>query len=484
MFDGKAFGQEVVSAVKAHMDKTVGPILLRLDAIEKQLSNSPDRDVIERMWGEITGIKSNIDGIDIVNLDFVNQLDAIKDSIKAIPVAKDGHSPSPEEILPLIEDCVSRTTLAMPKPQDGKDGRDGIDGRTPTTEEILPLIKDEVSRVISGIPIPKDGRDGIDGKDGAPGRSVSIEDVLPLVSEAVAMIPVPKDGRDGIDGKDGKDGVNGTNGRSVSIEDILPLVGDAVAMIPVPKDGKDGRDGMDGKDGAPGPSADEVLSMVQEAVSSIPLPKDGRDGIDGKDGRDGKDGAPGPSLEDMIPIVHDAIALIPVPKDGRDGIDGKDGRDGVDGINGKDGCDALDAMIDRDGNLIIAFNNGYLKNVGHVVGRDGAMGQPGLGFEDMTEEVADDGRTIIRRYSRPGTDEVKEFRHKMYVILDQGLWESGKQYQRGDGVTWSRHFWIAKEDTMEEPKGGSSWRLAVKSGRDGKDYRPPEPNDPKPIKLR
>ncbi|MFC6486936.1 hypothetical protein [Nitratireductor sp. GCM10026969] len=121
------------------------------------------------------------------------------------------------------------------------------------------------------------------------------------------------------------------------------------------------------------------------------------------------------------------------PDKGERGDPGRDGRDGQDGKDGKKGKDGVD----------------------------------GLGFDDMTEELADDGRTIIRRYVRG--DRVKEFRHSMAVVLDRGVFKEGTKYTAGDGVTWAGSFWIAQKTTTEKPDTGNGWRLAVKRGRDGKD---------------
>ena len=101
-------------------------------------------------------------------------------------------------------------------------------------------------------------------------------------------------------------------------------------------------------------------------------------------------------------------------------------------------------------------------------GEDGAPGRDGFGFDDMSEELDADGRTIIHRYRRG--DQVKEFRHTFAVVLDRGVWRDGT-YQRGDGVTWAGSFWIAQEDTTDKPDSGKGWRLAVKRGRDGKNAR-------------
>ncbi len=119
------------------------------------------------------------------------------------------------------------------------------------------------------LPEAVNGKDGRDGKDGEDGKSITLEDVAPLIAEAVskavAEIPKPADGKDGSNGKDGRDGVDGKDGQSVSVEDVERMVDGKVAgwaldferraqgvleravdRIPKPADGKDGRDGSDG----------------------------------------------------------------------------------------------------------------------------------------------------------------------------------------------------------------------------------------------
>jgi len=196
--------------------------------------------------------------------------------------------------------------------------------------------------------------------------------------------------------------------------------------------GLDGAPGRDGVDGAPGPPGRDGAKGPDGVA--------GRDGLDGKDGRDGVDGAPGAPGRDGAKGL-DGVA-------GRDGLDGKDGRDGLPGVPGRDGEKGLDGAN----------------------GRDGANGADGLGFDDMTEELADDGRTIIRRYS--SGDRVKEFRHTFSVVLDRGVFSAGKSYEPGDAVTWGGSLFIAQKATSAKPGEASdasrAWRLAVKRGGDGK----------------
>lgn len=136
-----------------------------------------------------------------------------------------------------------------------------------------------------------------------------------------------------------------------------------------------------------------------------------------------------------------------------------------------DPVNVASALIDREGNLVLTLSNGEIKSLGIVVGRDGETikGADGLGFDDLSEELADDGRTIIHRYMRG--DEVKEFRHTFSVVLDRGVYKAEQEYTAGDGVTWAGSFWIAQKDTSEKPGVDDGWRLAVKSGRAGRDGR-------------
>lgn len=230
-----------------------------------------------------------------------------------------------------------------------------------------------------------------------------------------------------------------------------------LAARPAPQNGQDGKS-VTAEDVSP-----LILAEVAKAVAAIPAPKDGQDGKS-------------ITIDDIAPLISSEVAkavdAIPVPSDGQAG---KDGRDGV-GLAG--------AMIGRAGDLVVTLTNGEVKSLGPIVGKDGepgADGSDGLGFEDMSEEIADDGRTIIRRYIRG--DQVKEFRHRISTVLDRGVFKEGHAYEPGDGVTWAGSFWIAQKETSAKPEGGDGWRLAVKRGRDGKDGVMKPAADPKPVKV-
>lgn len=210
-------------------------------------------------------------------------------------------------------------------------------------------------------------------------------------------------------------------------------------------DGKGGADGRDGKDADPDLVASLVRSTTEAILAGWERPQDGKS----------------VTVEELQPLITEAtqqaFAAIPVPKDGRDGV----------GLAG--------AFQDKNGDLILTLADGRTVNIGRIDGRDGEKGQDGrdgadgFGFEDMTEELDADGRTIVRRYVRG--DLVKEFRHTFAVVLDRGVWKDGT-YQKGDAVTWDGQIYIAQAETAMRPlslEAGGDWRLAVKSGRRGKD---------------
>lgn len=182
----------------------------------------------------------------------------------------------------------------------------------------------------------------------------------------------------------------------------------------------------------------------------------------------GKDASPEMVASMVVSEVDKRMQEIPMPRDGADG---------------KDGVGLAGALIDREGQLVVTLTDGTTKALGAIVGKDGSPGAAGLGFDDMTEELADDGRTIIRRYSRG--EQVKEVRFTLPVVLDRGVYKDGVEYVAGDGVSFGGSFWIARAVTKDKPGTSDSWRLAVKKGRDGKDGRdlgPPPPSPP--VKLK
>jgi hypothetical protein len=320
------------------------------------------------------------------------------------PVGPAGEPTHIDTVRVMVLDEIGKAVGILPRAQDGK---------SVTIEEVRPLIQ----MMVDSIPRPVDG---INGKDADPEVVRSM--VLSEVERAVEAIPRPKDGADGRDGVDGKDGING-------------------------------RDGIDGKDGAPG----------EKGMDGI----NGRDGVDGKDGERGMDGAVGEK-----------------------GMDGANGRDGIDGEKGMDGApgesihpDTVRMMVqeavtksiadmppaqpgkDADPMVLAASVHEEVQRQFDAIREHikGAPGEPGDGLQDMTMDLKEDGRTLVFQFIG------KSFQKEIEVIapwqIYRGVWKSGR-YQKGDVVTYAGSSWVALADTEETPGKSSDWQLAVKKGKD------------------
>lgn len=205
----------------------------------------------------------------------------------------------------------------------------------------------------------------------------------------------------------------------------------------------------------------DVAGMVQEAVSAAVA------------------GLEAPATPDVAPMVFEAVraavVALPSPPAARDFTPEIEAlrRDVAaivipEPVPGRDGAGVAEAKQNDDGELIFKLTTGETFNVGKVRGADG------LGFEDMRTEW-DGERMLTLAFTRDARTEATSI--TIPAIIDRGVWREGR-FQRGDAVTWGGSLWIAQCDTGEKPEAGADWRLAVKRGRDGKDYRPPEEKGP------
>lgn len=244
--------------------------------------------------------------------------------------------------------------------------------------------------------------------------------------------------------------------------------------------GEPGQRGQDGPPGSPGRDGkdcdmDAVMARVDEVLAGLPVPKDGADGRDGADA----------DMEALKSHCADLIAAIPQPTNGRDGRDGDAGPAGERGADGKDGRDGSDgvglagAMIGRAGDLVVTLTNGEVKSLGPVVGtngsdgKDGERGPEGFSLRHFDTEFRHADKTLVLKFEADDTLET----HEIFIpyLRDMGVWKEGAAYLEGDGVTWGGSLWTAQKDTAAKPDGSDDWRLAVKRGRDGKDFAGPQP---------
>jgi len=456
-FDGEKFGQDVVHAVNDSIERSLAPLMARLDALEalgvRHGVDGKDADmnavrlmIVEECKDVRAGLESTL-GPEMQAAMSV----MVAEAVKAIPVPV-----APE--LPDIAGMVAEAVKAIPPARDGKDADpvdiDAIADQVrasiviPELPEIvipeLPDIAGMVAEAVKAIPVPV-----------APELPDIAGMVDNAVSKAVEAIPPARDGKDA-DPVDVDALAEQVRAAVVvpELPDIAGMVAEAVKTIPVPV----------------APELPDIAGMVADAVKAIPTPKDGTS----------------ITVDDVRPLIDEAVSkaveAIPTPKDGRDGVD------------------AVDCLIDKFGHLVFTFSNGKTKDVGQVVGDDGVdcdfdgvwklinqkldswpKPRDGMGFDDLSMEH-DGERTF--KFVLARDDERKEFSFTMPVVLDRGVFDEAKTYARGDAVTWAGSSWIAQTDEAKEKPGtGKQWRLSVKRGSNGKDGVMTIPRPNVPVKL-
>jgi hypothetical protein len=160
---------------------------------------------------------------------------------------------------------------------------------------------------------------------------------------------------------------------------------------------------------------------------------------------------------------------------GDPGADAK-GLDGDKGDPGADGVGLADAIIDRDGHLVLTLTNGRTKSLGEVIGRDGKPGldgkpgtdgADGLSLEDLDIEMVDERHfKVFARREGKAVEKVL----RVPAMIYRSIYKDGETYEPGDAVTFGGSIWIAEKEVAGKPGEDSGWRLAVKRGRDGRDF--------------
>lgn len=143
-------------------------------------------------------------------------------------------------------------------------------------------------------------------------------------------------------------------------------------------------------------------------------------------------------------------------------------------------------VIGRAGDLVLLRADGSSLDVGQVVGRDGVDGQDGapgptgLGFEDVDVNLDADGRTLVISFVRG--DLAQTFEIELPAMVYRGVFEAGREYRAGDAVSFGGSAWVCSHTpTSIRPGEGDGWTLAVKRGRDGKDFAGPALPKPKAV---
>jgi hypothetical protein len=171
-----------------------------------------------------------------------------------------------------------------------------------------------------------------------------------------------------------------------------------------------------------------------------------------------------------------ALARIPGPEGkrgpkgeagdkGERGESGKIGPAGRDGLDGKDGERGQKGEAGRNATDLLALREYIDDQIAQVL-------------KAARVTTADGGRTLLIAIA--GT--VHEI--KTAVVLDAGVWTEGRFYLPGDAVSHLGSLTIAQVETSEKPGKSDHWRLAVRKGADGRDYRPEEKRTPEPVRFK
>lgn len=178
----------------------------------------------------------------------------------------------------------------------------------------------------------------------------------------------------------------------------------------------------------------------------------GPPGSPGAAGEQGPQGLPGP--------MGERGQQGPDGERGPPGAQGQPGDRGEKGDAGRDGRDAAD----------LALLRGFI--VEQVAAEIAEI------FKAASFTSADGGRTLNAALG--GTSHEIKTR----IPLDVGVWTEERGYVAGDTVSHGGSLFIAQIATTAKPGKSDDWRLAVKRGADGRDYRPEDKRAPEPVRLR
>ena len=295
-----------------------------------------------------------------------------------------------------LADAVSARVLTI---------KDGEPGRSVTLEDVAPVIRAEVERVVAvavaAIPPVKDVDPDViwamvneavsELPPAEKGEDADPAVIAAMVREEVAKLPPPEPGR------------------NADIEDVRPivvaLVAEAVAAIPPAKNGEDADPAV-------------IRQMVDDAVAALPPPEKG------------KDADPAVIRAMVDEAVAGAVSALPPPAKGDPGPPGR--------------LAAVKAWTDG-----VHYD-------GDIVTLDGSTFQA---IRDTGRQPPHDDWVCIAQGGRPGVD------GRSFAI--RGTWEPDGLYRELDVVAMNGASFVAKSDDPG-PCPGDGWQLMSAQGKRGK----------------
>lgn len=190
MIDPEEFGKAMGALIK----EATAPLLREIEGLKKQLAD--------------LRIPTEEDVAELVDLEAIAKSAA---ALVPVPEAKDGTSVTAEDVLPMLEELVSKAVAALPKPEKGEDAD-------------MPALKahldDLVKAVQPAAPLPAPTVDEVAATFERRFSDLSLSwerQARDTFEKAADRMPKPKDGRDAV-ALDGFDLVLSEDGRTVTVK--------------------------------------------------------------------------------------------------------------------------------------------------------------------------------------------------------------------------------------------------------------------------
>lgn len=269
----------------------------------------------------------------------------------------------------------------------------------------------------------------------------SAEDAALLVADgiarAIADLPEPKDAEVDME----------------AVEAMLDAkLAVAVEALPTPEKGDPGEVDME---------AVEVIvaDKLAAAVAAIPPAEKGDAGeVD---------------MEAVAVLIDKAVAALPPPKDGQSVDMAEVDRTIAERVKAavealpppKDGIGLADILKDQDGCAVFVMSDGRTKNLGPIDGKDGKT----FTLDDFDIVPLGDDRSF--KFCFTNGEVMHSFEMSFPVMIFRGVYVEGREYARGDTVSWAGSTWHCDLDGTKNKPGEGNWTLSNKKGRDGKDAK-------------
>jgi hypothetical protein len=182
MLEMKALAEATASIVKQHVAEAVTPLLRRIETLENNPPKVDDVVILRLVQEEVAKIPTPENGKD-ADPEQVASLVAeeVERAVAALPAPQDGKSIGVEDVAPLIAEEVGKAVASIPAPRSIKGvivNREGqavftySDGSTENIGQVAgrdgadvdwAAVENKLREMVDAIPRPQDGKDGRDG---------------------------------------------------------------------------------------------------------------------------------------------------------------------------------------------------------------------------------------------------------------------------------------------------------------------------------